>query len=456
MIASLPGRPVALADLVTVALERSLALQAERLVRDVAEADAQVEGGLFDPTLALGTRLAQGSAREAPPSRLVVGSVGSVLPWGTELSAEFSGGSNPDLLTPPLASDGADLALTLRQPLLRGWNVTGARWAAARHLRDAARWSEAYGLERTLAEVETLYWSLAEAEAVEAVLQRSWEVAEALASRNRQLAERQLMAEVDVITAESGALLRRAGLIQARRERVDAAERLVFAVWGAGATERLLSDPETLKTAGLPPTEVAGDALFDEAGALEARADVRSVRAVLAAAEETHRRARSLALPALSLDGAWGSSGRAGGTGAAVDALGARAEWSLGLTLSMPVGNRARRGEERAAQWDLALRGIDLTLVENGVRREVREASRAVRSGQERLEAAEEAARLARAQLDGERRRLELGLGDSFRLLQTEEVAVRAELEAVQARHDLARALTRLRLARGEIRPGGP
>ena len=70
----------------------------------------------------------------------------------------------------------------------------------------------------------------------------------------------------------------------------------------------------------------------------------------------------------------------------------------------------------------------------------------------ERRAAGDEAARLAAAQLVAERQRLDLGLGDSFRLLETEENAVQAELESVRSRYDLARATTRLRLARGEIR----
>ncbi|MBT7502734.1 MAG: hypothetical protein HN645_07420 [Gemmatimonadales bacterium] len=104
------------------------------------------------------------------------------------------------------------------------------------------------------------------------------------------------------------------------------------------------------------------------------------------------------------------------------------------------------------ATWTVGLRQIDLSLSENLVLQDVREATRAVRSGIERLAAGDEAARLAAAQLVAERQRLDLGLGDSFRLLETEENAVQAELESVRSRYDLARATTRLRLARGEIR----
>ena len=105
---------------------------------------------------------------------------------------------------------------------------------------------------------------------------------------------------------------------------------------------------------------------------------------------------------------------------------------------------------------DLAveLRRIELALAENQVRLEVRAAARALEAGQERLAAASEAASLARAQLEAERQRLDLGLGDSFRLLETEENAVQAELEEVRARYDLARAASFYRLATGTVLSG--
>ena len=73
--------------------------------------------------------------------------------------------------------------------------------------------------------------------------------------------------------------------------------------------------------------------------------------------------------------------------------------------------------------------------------------------GVERLAVADQAASLAWDQLIAERRRLELGLGDAFRLLLTEENAVQAQLEAVRARYDLARARARYNFAIGATVP---
>jgi outer membrane protein TolC len=123
------------------------------------------------------------------------------------------------------------------------------------------------------------------------------------------------------------------------------------------------------------------------------------------------------------------------------------------LAFSQPLGNRRDRGRDQVGELLRELRQLDVVLTENAVRREVREAVRGIRAGIERVEAAEEAASLASAQLEAERGRLDLGLGDSFRLLETEENAVQAELESVRARYDLARAGTLYRLASGEV-PG--
>jgi outer membrane protein TolC len=149
------------------------------------------------------------------------------------------------------------------------------------------------------------------------------------------------------------------------------------------------------------------------------------------------------------LDGGLRTGGTESSLGGSLGALDQGSSWSLGLSFSQPLGNRRDGGLDRMAALERELRRLELVVVENLVRLDVRSATRAIAAGGERLEAAEQAAELARAQLEAERRRLDLGLGDSFRLLETEENAVQAELEAVRSRYDLARALTLYRLALG-------
>lgn len=364
-----------------------------------------------------------------------------------------------DTYETPLGTGGQDgyqsnLALTLRQPLLEGLGTLDTGLRAARALRSAATGELNRSLESTVALVELGYWDLAETEAIQAVLQRSLEIAEALLFRNQQLAERELIPEVDVLTARSGVALRRAGYISARQSRFDAAEALVFLAWGAGAGEQLARDPLPLKTDDatiqVPPTDPERLAEVEEE-ALEARGDVIAARRTVEAAEETRKAARQGILPTLNLDASvWGGA-QGGSLGSSLRDMELKRSWSMGLSFSQPLFNWQDRGASREADLVLELRRLELLMVENQVRLEVRAATRALEAGEERLAAAEEAASLARAQLEAERRRLELGLGDSFRLLETEENAVQAELEEVRARFDLARATTLYRLAMGSM-----
>lgn len=447
LVQELPGRPASLDDLVLVALERNLPLEASRLRRRLAEAGVDVEGGDFD----LGFTLGAGVTRDrlfSDRSAQYRAGLDQVLPWGTALGVDLTGTQSP---TSSGSSYDADIGLALSQPLLEGFRTRDTDFRVARLLSEASVHRLGRANATIVADVELAYWDLAEAEAIQAVLQRSHEIAQALLFRNQALAERQLVAEVDVITARSGVALRRSILIDARRARVDAAEATVFLVWGEGAGRELARDTLPLKTVpvdvSIPEVPAYQGA---EAVALERRRDLAAARSDLRSAEVASEASGNARLPFFSLDGLVRRGGTESSLGGSLGAIDQGWSWSLGLNFAQPLGNRRDRGLDQIGQLTRELRRLDLILVENIVRQDVREASRAIIAGAERLEAGEEAAALASEQLEAERRRLDLGLGDSFRLLETEENAVQAELASVRARYDLARAVTRYRLALGE------
>jgi outer membrane protein TolC len=448
LVEELPGRPATLAELVAVAMERNLPLEASRARRQLAGAGVDVAGGDFDLALSL--------AAGVGASRLVPGRSGSysarldqLLPWGTLLGLDLTGSGSR---SPGVALDAydADVGLSLTQPLLQGFRARDVELRVARHAADAGFHRLSRAMEAVAADVEIAYWNLAESEAVEAVLLRSREIAELLVVRNEELAARDIVADVDVITARSGVALRRANLVAAGRERIDRAEDVVFRVWGEDAARQLATDTLPLKTT---PVDVAVPALLPlaaaEALALTRRGDLAAVQSDLLGAEVAAEGARNARLPSLSLSGSVRSGGTESSLGRSLGGLDGARSWSLGLSFSQPLRNRTDRALDQIADLTREIRRLDLVIVENLVRQEVRLAIRAISAGAERAEAAEEAAELAGAQLEAERRRLELGLGDSFRLLETEENAVQAELEWVRARYDLARAVTRYRLALG-------
>jgi outer membrane protein TolC len=450
LLSELPGEPISLAEVRAAALELNLDLAAARDRRGLADARLLVERGPFDPSLLLGWGVAR-SPDDVERSGEYRALLSQTLPWGTRVDAGLTGTRSPTL--GGVAYDaGASLAVT--QPLLEGLGTADARARSARALREGAAAELVRATERVMADVEIAYWTLAEAEATQAVLTRSVEVAEALLYRNEALARRELIAEVDVLAARSAVALRRAQRIGAERARVDAAERLAYLAWGQQAPERLArrADPPrtSLTAAEPPPPPVSGADADAVAAALGARRDVLAARSVLAAAEALQRSTRMGLLPALDLVGAYGSTAAGSGYRSALDALGDRRSWSIGLSFSQPLFNRGDRGRDAEADLEVSLGRLGLVLAEHAVRLEVSAARRAVTAGRTRRDAAAEASALAEQLLEAERRRLDLGLGDSFRLLQTEEIVTQAELEAVRARYDLARAATRLRLAMGE------
>jgi len=452
LIQALPGRFVPLSRLIEVALDVGLDVRMASAERRVVEADAWAGGRVLDPLLQMGTGITANGLTDNRRLQTAQAALSGALPWGTALSAELTRGSGSDVTGTPLFSQQNVYGLFVTQPLLEGRNQRDTEWRAARIERTAAIQTFARSRERVSAEIEVLYWTLAELQASEAVFQRSLELAQTLLTRNSELASRDLVADVDVLTSRSGVALRQSNLIQARQARRDASDRVLFAAYGDRAAEQLAQDSLPIKTADdRDMDQPAVDLTTALRSALSQRRDLRAAESLRDASRLRVDQARNALLPGLALDAGWSSTPRSGIglPGSAMAAATRNSAWRVGLSVSAPLFNFGDRGASLRATALFDMQDLRVRAAMNDVRLEVREAVRAVQAVGERLQAAEQAASLAWDQLQAERRRLELGLGDSFRLLQTEENAVRAQLEAVRARYELARAQVRFRYAVG-------
>jgi len=449
LIATLPGRMIALDDIVRVGLQENLELRLATVRRRIADANAYAEARSIDPVLRLGTGVQSSSLSRFAGTTTAAASTFGALPWGTEYAADFSRGSQSSTLgvfTPAQSV----FSFSLAQPLLDGFNQRTVEWRALRRESAAAGHELQRARERVVTELELLYWTVAEAQATEAVYQRSLTLSETLLSRNIELAARDLVAEVDVLTTRSGVALRRAIAVQARQARRDASDRLIIAAYGNRAALELSADSIPVKAnepATAPPLQAGFDAAVN--AALERRRDVAAAEAAVDASRARNARASNAIRPSFALETGVLSYREGNGSFGSGIAGDRSTTWRLGFSLSQPALNRSDRGLAMAAAAQLDGSDIQWRLARNEVLQEVRTALRGVQAGAERLTAAEEAATLAWDQLVAERRRLELGLGDSFRLLQTEENAVQAQLEAVRAKYELARAEARYRFATG-------
>jgi len=381
------------------------------------------------------------------------------LPTGGQLTYDVK--DNGQQQIPFSTLHQAVATLSLAHPLLRGAGL-GAAYApvrAAFAALQSAQASSLRGLEQAIADAENAYWNLMSAEGQEEAARLSLIAADKLLERNRELEKRKLIAAYDVLTADAGAGQRRAAFIEAARTRRDARDALLFTVFGEETARRYKDGGYELRTATVAPNipELPDEAVAEEK-ALDSREDLAAQRYGLRQADITLVQLRSNMLPDLSAVGSVGGTGnwQTGEQSAREEAVRRAMRWddkiwSLGLSFNFPLFLRADRGKYLSGLAARETQRLAVVTSENQVRIDVRSATRAVVFETRRWQEAGRVADLYQRQLEGERRRLDLGLSDSYRLLQVEHDATQARLDLASAHLALSSALTNYRLAIGTI-----
>ena len=464
LVARLPGEAVPLQALLRAAVREGMAGRIATAARRRADGDLLSEGRVLDPTMQLASGVASDlfglNQRQALSSSAAIS---AALPWGADVGVSYvrqdGTGLDPVMqLRPPTT-----LSLSVSQPLLRGLNTRTANLRASRRDRAAADFVVQRTWQEVTTEVELHYWSLAEAQAIEAVYTRSLELSQRMLHRNVELAKRGLIPDVDVLTVRSGVATRQSALVLARQARMEQSDSLVFAAYGARASARLDGGMLPLKAIDTAPLDAATLAIADPlptsvavVGALAQRTDVLAARERREAADVRVSLAANAVRPNLALEGGWVSVSNLDRLNGMPAASGGISGWRVGLSVSAPLLNRGDRGRALVARAEQEIEALHVLAIENSVRQDVRLTTRAIQMSRERLLISDDAAQLAARQLEAERHRLDLGLGDSFRVLQTEEYAVNAQLDAVRARYDVLRAQARHRLAAGTTTSSAP
>jgi outer membrane protein TolC len=460
-----------LEEAVAATLRRSLALLDARQASRGAQGSLMTQNGSYDPTLTaaysynriIQRQVVNGTAALPPAQDVRTPSMSAkltqALPTGGSLSYEVKE-SGPETM-PGKPAHGAVTTLTLQHSLLRGFGLTGSYSGVrtAREALESAKASERRALEQAVADVENAYWQVMQAQNQEEAAGLSVRAGDLLLARNRELEKRKLLAPFDVLTSESGEAQRMATYIETTRARRDAMEALVFTAFGEEAVRVLRAEGYEIRVTTVAPSLPALPSAEDaENQALLAREDLKAARHNLRQAEITEAAASRAALPDLGATGSIGGTGN-WATGMPRDRQNALTRalrmsdpsWTLGLTLTLPLALRADRGRHLSALADEERKRLLVVSAENTVRQEVRGFYRSVRFNQMRTAQSRRALELELRQLEGERRRLDLGLSDSFRLLQVERDVTQQRLDLADAEADLLRALTGLRLATGQI-----
>jgi outer membrane protein TolC len=246
---------------------------------------------------------------------------------------------------------GSDLVLQVTQPLLRdfGADVNRARIVINRNNQRISLLDFRETLERNISDLERAYWQLVQAlrevRIAEELLDRTLTTANILWERRRQDVGRQQLSQ-----ANSSLETRRTILIRARARVRDLSDQI----------KRLMNDPEfpvAGQTLILPADEPLKDQIrFDLedqiATALEYRFELGQQQIRVDSAGVAADVARNNLLPQLNLIGSVGVQGLGEDYFYAVEdqAEFHYIDYTVGLQLEIPIGNRAARAIWRRAQ----------------------------------------------------------------------------------------------------------
>ncbi len=462
---------LSLPDLVAIALRQNIDLRSAALGPQFATADLLSARGIFDPSLTVGSEFASRandvmgvSPRATQQSAAGTAFLGTTLATGSALALSVRHtrvSSDPFLLTPtqPFATSNASgLSLSLVQPLLRGRGRAGTYGYvdAATISVAAARSRYERSADATVAVVERGYWALRQAEGNETVVRQSVAAARAILDRNVALRARDVSTALDVLTSERGVATRETQLFEATRLRIDAAERLLFLVYGEEARGDVLlraaSAHTTSDTVVVPVIPQLADA---EAAAMVQRGDVVAATMDVDAGRRRTDQARSQRRPRLDLIAAYGYGGTAPTTSfLSYNQSGdlRNSSLSVGLGTSLFQRNDAAEGVDQRAEAALESARFARAATLSAVRADVRAAVRALDAERGRYLRARDVVRLAEQEYAAAREGSRLALITTFQLLQYEEQLAQARLLISQARFALEDAGTLYRFAVAERR----
>jgi outer membrane protein TolC len=343
------------------------------------------------------------------------------------------------------------------QPLIRDGKMDVARqqYLIARRNEASSELQFRETVVGTVAAVKQAYWTLQALRANVTVQERSLQLAEQLAKENGVRVRLGQAPPIDLVQVEAEVADRRENLIRARAAADDGEDRL----------RRLIMDPAEpsfwqvrLDTAEEPVGRMPlpdVDALVVKA--MADRSDVARARNAVSNAATNVEFFANQRLPDVRVEASYRGTGLGGAQllrtgpfpGAVTGTLNSGfggvlgqafgpdyPTWSLGVTVSHPVGRSFEHVREVQAQVEQRQAAARVASVQLDVAASIRQSARQVRSTAEREDAARAGATLAQQRLDAEQRRYTVGLSTSFLVTQAQRDLLQAEVNLLQAALD--------------------
>jgi outer membrane protein len=347
----------------------------------------------------------------------------------------------------------SDLVFSISQPLLRG----AGRRVATGSLRIAgyeAQASEArtkLEVIRQIAAVDRAYWRLFEARQVLEVAQQQLELAQAQRDRAKRQVDAEVLPEVELLRAESGAAERLDAILQAKSDVLQRQREL----------KRLISLPELavngqemiLPTSPPDPVEYAFDSQALVAQALDERMEMLELELAIAADAVRVMLDRDATLPLLTLDYTYRVNGLGRSVNRSLDTLSDNhfEDWEVGLAAEVPIGNEQARSRLRASLLQRLQRLQTREARAQSIQTEVLNAIDSLDAAWQRILAARQSVVLNTRTYQAEQRQFGVGRTTSTDVLDAAARLAEAQLAEVRALTDYQISQVDLAFATGTL-----
>ncbi|MBI4888653.1 MAG: TolC family protein [Acidobacteria bacterium] len=463
-------------EAVAMALEHNLGVQIARIdpqIQDVGVAQARAA---WFPTF---TSALQTSGTDTPNNSFLSGALGpktsddrlttnvgvaQPLPWGGAYSVGWDSARSTTTnifsnFSPQLRSS---VALTYRQPLLRGFSIDTPRQQllVSRKNREIADVALRQAVAQTTRAVRRAYWDLTYARAALQVQTQSLELARQSLRNTRARVEIGTTPPIDVVEAEAEMAQREEAVIVADAQIATAED----------ALRALMYDPSApdfwsvrIEPVSAPPLDVrAIDPDAAARAALANRADLQQAQKNLETTGINLRYFRNQTLPDVTASVDYGVTGLGGtqfvrGSGFPGPIVGQTERgfgrvlgdlfgntfpaWTASVSVSYPIGPTPQDASMARARLQLGQQQAQLRNQQLQVATEVREAARQVLTNQKRVETTRTARQLSERRLEAEERKLAAGTSTSFVVFQVQRDLAQARTNELRATLDYSKSL---------------
>lgn len=453
---------LSLDDAVRLALEHNLDIQVQRYNPVISEYDRRALYGIYDPVFSAklghyeqtrpggGINVNTGNDFPGTHSEVDAATFGlsGVLPTG--LRYDLAHNISESVVTTPgivgsnslgaiygnKVTDTYDSGalLTLNQPLLRDFWIDSSR-LSIQLARRSVRMSE-LDVERsimlTITAVEKAYYGLIAAR--ETVLVRESDVAlkQQFYEEQRRRVEVGALAPLEEKLAQSELSLAQTALLLSRNDAATAATTLKSLIHDDFVKHLGTRVELTDKLIAMPATPNLQDAFK---AAAEKRPDLQSTRIKLERLDIQLKFDKNQLYPQLDLFGTYGVNGVDSSLGRSLDDLAQRSapQHSYGIILSVPLSMKREREKLKSDKAAKAQAILMFQALEEGIFFEVESGVRLMRTYWEAIPLTRDRIEVARAALEAEQKKLNLGKSTSFNVLKLTTDLTSAQLNEILA-----------------------